>query len=120
MSGKNSIVVFVPMMVLGLLVTTFDASQIDSITCSDAISSMLPCLPFLEGSAPAVPSTDCCAGAKNVFQKADTTPVRRDLCNCFKSAATKFGVNPDRIKQLPHLCGITLSFSLNPKGNCSS
>lgn len=61
MSGKNTIALFVPMMVLGLLVATFDASQFDSSTCYD-----------------------CCVRANNVFQKADTTPVRRDLCNCFK------------------------------------
>ncbi|RHN66720.1 putative plant lipid transfer protein/Par allergen [Medicago truncatula] len=121
MSAKKNVSLFVPLMVLSMLMTTLYASQINDITCSEAISSLLPCLPFLEGSLPATPSTDCCAGATNLFHKVDTTKIqRKNICHCLKNTSTKFGVNSKRSKQLPQLCHINLSFSVDTKIDCNS
>ncbi|XP_058763856.1 non-specific lipid-transfer protein-like [Vicia villosa] len=108
-------------MILGMLVTTLDARQIDAITCPEALLALLPCLPYLQGTGPATPPTSaCCAGANNLNQKADTTQSRRDVCNCLKPAATRFNVNPDRSKQLPQLCNIKLSVSFDPSIDCNT
>ncbi|KAL5101275.1 hypothetical protein RYX36_005602, partial [Vicia faba] len=44
-----------------MLVTTLDARKIDAITCPDALLSLLPCLPYLQGTGPATPTSACCA-----------------------------------------------------------
>lgn len=120
MSGKKNVVVFVVVMVFSLFLTTMNAIQIDDITCSEALFSLIPCVPFLEGSNPPTPSPTCCSGANNLYQKANTTQIRRNICKCFKAASTKFGVNPDRAKQLPGLCSIPLSFPFDPKADCNT
>ncbi|WJX37875.1 hypothetical protein P8452_25596 [Trifolium repens] len=120
MSGKKCLALFVPLMVLCMLMITLDARQVDDITCSEAISSLLPCVPFLEGSLPATPSSDCCAGVTNIVNKANTTPIRRSTCQCLKNASTKFGVNVGRAKQLPQLCHVSLPFVIDPNVDCNS
>ncbi|XP_004513713.2 non-specific lipid-transfer protein A-like [Cicer arietinum] len=118
--GKKIIAFLMLVMVLGLQVTTLDARQIDDISCSKAIVSLEPCLPFLTGLGQPTPTTSCCEGAQNLNQKADTTPVRCDVCECLKGAAIKFGVNSDKTKQLPQLCNISLSFSFDPSIDCNT
>ncbi|XP_045797842.1 non-specific lipid-transfer protein-like [Trifolium pratense] len=118
--GKKYISLIMVAMVLGMLVTKLDASQIDDVSCQEALLSLLPCLPFLQGADPATPPSNCCAGANNLNQKAATTQIRRDICNCLKPAASRFGVHSDRSKQLPQLCNINLSFSFDPSIDCNS
>lgn len=121
MTGKKIIAFLTLVMVLGLqAVTTLDARQIDDISCSEAIVLLVPCVPFLTGLGQPTPSTSCCEGAQNLNQKADTTQVRRDVCECLKGASMKFGVNSDRTKQLPQLCNISLSFTLDPNIDCNT
>ncbi|XP_058782312.1 non-specific lipid-transfer protein A-like [Vicia villosa] len=102
-----------------VMTTTLHASEMDDVSCSEAILSLWPCLPFLEGSLPPTPSADCCTGAKNLFNKANTTPIKRKVCECLKDASTKFGVKPDRTAQLPQLCHIQLPFPIGPSTDCS-
>jgi hypothetical protein len=119
MMGKIYISLSMIVMVLGMLVTTLDARQIDDVSCPEALLSLLPCLPFLQGLGPDTPSSYCCAGANTLNQKANTTPIRRDVCNCLKPAASRFGVHSDRSKELPHLCNISLSVSFDPSTDCN-
>nr|XP_004513718.2 non-specific lipid-transfer protein A-like [Cicer arietinum] len=119
MLEKKSIAFLMLAMVLGLQVTPLYARQIDDISCPGAIFSLVPCVPFLTGLGSA-PSASCCAGANNVFQKADNVQARRDLCNCLKGASSKFGVNSDKAKQLPQLCNINLSFPIDLNIDCNT
>ncbi|XP_004513426.3 non-specific lipid-transfer protein A-like [Cicer arietinum] len=118
--GKKIIAFLMLVMVLGMQVRTLDAHQIDDISCFEAIISLVSCAPFLTGVGQPAPSTTCCEGAHNLFQKADTTQVRRDICQCLKGASIKFGVNSDKAKQLPQLCNIGLSFSFDPSIDCNT
>lgn len=121
MQGKKMVALLVPVMVLGLLVTTsFGGIQIDDITCSDALQYLEPCLPFLVGSSSGQPTAGCCEGTNTVFHSANTTQVRRELCKCFKEASTRFGFDPQRVKQLPQFCHISLSFPIDPRMDCNS
>lgn len=96
-------------MVLGMLVTPLLARQIDDIACPEALLSLLPCLPFLQGT-----------GLTNLNQKANTPQIRKDVCNCLKPAASRFGVKADRSKQLPQLCNINLSVPFDPSVDCNT
>ena len=120
MMGKKIISLYMLVMVLGMLVTTLDARQIDDVSCTSALFSLLPCLQFLQGIGPATPSSYCCAGANDLNQKASTTQIRRDVCNCLKPAASRFGVHSDRSRQLPHLCNISLSVPFDPTIDCNT
>ncbi|CAJ2627963.1 unnamed protein product [Trifolium pratense] len=107
-------------MVLGMLVTIMDASQIDDVSSQEVLLSLLPCLPFLQGTSPTTPPSNCCAGANNLNQKVTTTQIRMDICNCLKPAASRFGVHSKRSKQLPQLYNIGLSVSFDPSIDCNS
>ncbi|XVF27971.1 hypothetical protein REPUB_Repub14bG0155300 [Reevesia pubescens] len=99
------------------LVATADYS-VQALTCQQAITTLLPCQPFLTGVAPA-PIDPCCFAVVNVNAEATTTQARRDLCQCFKKAAPAFGVKPDKAKQLPQLCGVTVPVPIDPSVNCN-
>lgn len=114
------VALFVPLMALGLLVTASGARQINDIGCNEAIFDLLPCHDYLVGSSQGEPTPYCCQAANTIFQRADTTQVRRTLCVCFEQAFPMFGINPDQARQLPKLCNISLSFPIDPKLNCST
>lgn len=120
MEEKKAMALLVPVMAFGLLVTTFSASQIDDITCGEARSLLLPCLPYLEGSGPGEPPPACCEGATSVYQRANTTQVRREICVCLKNAAKDMPINQDRAKRLPEQCKLNVPFPLDPNVNCST
>ncbi|CAK8566049.1 unnamed protein product [Lathyrus sativus] len=120
MTGKKSISVSMFFMVLGMLVTPLFSRQIDDITCPEALLSLLPCLPFLQGTGPPTPPSNCCDALGNLNQKANTPQIRKDVCNCLKPAASRFKVNPDRSKQLPPLCNIKLSVPFDPSVDCNT
>ena len=120
MACKKFISLSMLVIILGMLVRTLEARKIDDVSCTSALFLLLPCLPFLQGVGPATPTSYCCAGANDLNQKANTTQIRRDVCNCLKPAASRFGVNPDRSKQLPQLCNITLSVPFDPSIDCNT
>lgn len=122
--SKQTMVVF---SVMSLLVIILAANSVTSsrpakndITCEEGMMKMLPCQPFLKGSEPARPSAECCVGVKEVFREANTTAVRRDLCECFKKAAGQLRLVPERAKLIPDLCHVSISFPIDPKMDCSS
>ncbi|GMN36433.1 hypothetical protein TIFTF001_006016 [Ficus carica] len=91
----------------------------NDISCQDAVPMLLPCQMFLKGSPPPTPSINCCLGVQKVFQQANTTEIRRNLCECFKKAAIEFGVDPARARQLPELCKIDIPFPIDPNIDCT-
>ncbi|XP_027340851.1 non-specific lipid-transfer protein 1-like [Abrus precatorius] len=110
--------VFVAVMTLWLMLSTFSTSQTDEITCDEAIPLFKPCKEYLVGSAEISPQ--CCEGANTVYKRASTTQNRRELCSCLKNAASKYGVKPDKAKQLPKLCKIDLPVPVDPSIDCNS
>jgi len=107
-----------------MLMTKSHGSQIDEIACSseaipEVFWTLFPCVPFLNGSLPATPSSDCCTRTNNLFQKANTTEFRRTLCQCVKIVSSDFIIDSERSKQLPQLCHIS-SFPIDPKIDCNS
>ncbi|CAL0306603.1 unnamed protein product [Lupinus luteus] len=120
MMVKNIVVVFMAMMALALLSTRSGASRINDISCLEATPLLLPCIPFLQATNDKKPTDACCSAASTIVQRATSTQNRRDLCQCFKQAASGIGLNPDHLKQLPELCKITISFPLDPNVDCNT
>ncbi|XP_015878147.3 non-specific lipid-transfer protein AP10 [Ziziphus jujuba] len=107
---------------LGLAIMVLGRSAPENdITCQQALTDLLPCTPFLKADAGAdQPGVPCCLGVQTVFQAANTTQIRRDLCGCFKKAAVVLGVKPERAKQIPTLCNIALTIPIDPSIDCST
>ncbi|EOY28844.1 PREDICTED: non-specific lipid-transfer protein AP10 isoform X1 [Theobroma cacao] len=105
--------------VLGLVVLFAAASSVHAITCQDAIMALMPCQKFLTGFA-YKPCALCCKAMANVNAAANTTQERRDLCTCFQQAGPALGVMPDKAKQLPQFCGLTVSVPMDPNIDCST
>ncbi|KAE9602818.1 hypothetical protein Lal_00050085 [Lupinus albus] len=120
MMEKNIAALFMSMMALALLSTTSNASRINDISCAEAIPILLPCLPFLKATDGQKPTASCCSAATTVVQRATSPQNRKDLCQCFKSAASGISINPGQLKQLPQLCNITISFPLDPNVDCNT
>ncbi|KAL8028494.1 hypothetical protein ABFX02_14G164100 [Erythranthe guttata] len=98
----------------------FTAPSSSSITCSDVIKDLRPCINYLRGgSGAAPPPSPCCAGALNLATSATTTVDKQTACACLKNAAKNINLNPDLAKALPSKCGISLSFQISPTVDCS-
>ncbi|KAJ8774355.1 hypothetical protein K2173_011604 [Erythroxylum novogranatense] len=89
-----------------------------AVTCDEAITSLLPCLPYLIGTNND-PAPTCCIAVKSLNDQASTTPIRRDLCYCFQNAAKSFHVNPEKAKSLPDLCHVQVPVPIDPNVDCS-
>lgn len=108
------------MIVIGLVVMVLNhACPAYGVTCPEALLTLMPCEPYLVGPGLGTPAVPCCTGIKNLVSLATTTEIRRNLCECFKRAVARFQINPDRLKQLPQFCKVSLLVPLDPKMDCS-
>ena len=102
-----------------ILVINASASPSDGITCEEALTQLISCNPYFLGFSQ-LPSPICCKGVQNVLQQANTTTIRRSLCECFKNAAKAFEIIPERLKQLPQLCKVEVPVPLDPNVDCTT
>ncbi|XP_057440337.1 non-specific lipid-transfer protein 1-like [Lotus japonicus] len=96
------------------------APVVQAITCSQVTANVAPCITYLTGGG--APSPGCCAGVKSAFAAATTTPARRAICNCLKSAAGGIpgGINDNFAQALPAKCGVNIPFKISVSTNCAS
>ncbi|CAF2019348.1 unnamed protein product [Brassica napus] len=90
-----------------LVLAVYMAAPSEStITCGTVTSTLARCIGYLTNSG-SLPS-DCCVGVKSLNQMAQTTPDRRQVCECLKSAAKDItGLNTDLVATLPTTCGVS-------------
>ena len=121
MLEKKVMAVLMLAMAFAMSVTTLGANQINDISCAEAMPLFVPCLPYLAGFGPTDPPPFlCCTGALAVFQRANNTQDRRNLCECFQVAVAASGFNIERAELLPVLCKIISPFPYYPDINCST
>ncbi|KAH7569401.1 hypothetical protein ACOSQ2_013095 [Xanthoceras sorbifolium] len=89
-----------------------------AVTCADALTTIMPCKPFLVDGADK-PSVPCCIGVKKVKDMASNPADRREICECFKKAAPGMGVDPAKAEALPGLCGVQFPFPIKPDIDCN-
>lgn len=119
-SGKTfcSKWVITVMVIAVIMGSTADAGS-GSISCGDAVSTLVPCESFVLGSSLPPPSAECCSSAQKLESMADTTEKRRALCRCFEQVSPSFGVKPDRVKSLPVYCKLKITLPGDPHFDCS-
>uniref|UniRef100_A0A0D9WQZ8 Non-specific lipid-transfer protein n=1 Tax=Leersia perrieri TaxID=77586 RepID=A0A0D9WQZ8_9ORYZ len=114
--SKNVIAVVLFAMLLSLPRQLVEA---DEVSCSDVISTVSPCLGFLQGDEDH-PSGECCDGLSGLVAAAATTEDRQAACECLKSAAGQFtAVEAAPTRDLPADCGLSLPYTLSPDVDCS-
>ncbi|KAG0465284.1 hypothetical protein HPP92_019448 [Vanilla planifolia] len=91
------------------------APPASGISCSDAVSALIPCGSYLLGAGGEVPSPTCCQSAQALNRAAATVGSRRALCECLKKTGPSFGVRSDRASRLPYLCKLKLNFPMSPQ-----
>ncbi|KAG8363541.1 hypothetical protein BUALT_Bualt19G0033100 [Buddleja alternifolia] len=96
----------------------FLAAPAASITCSDVIKDIRPCLNYLKSGSGAPPAP-CCSGASNLASSATTTADKQTACNCLKNASKNTNLKPELAKALPKNCGISLPFEVSTTVDCS-
>ncbi|KAJ9176656.1 hypothetical protein P3X46_011942, partial [Hevea brasiliensis] len=105
--------------VLLFVISSGNTVQGQGITCTQAITTLQPCLPFLLGTAPS-PVPFCCSGIQTLVREATTTAIRRQLCQCIKTAAESAGVIPGNAQKLPGLCKVNFPVPTDPNVDCST
>ncbi|KAG8365371.1 hypothetical protein BUALT_Bualt18G0097700 [Buddleja alternifolia] len=85
---------------LGLLILTVNPghAQLDCVT--GILPSLLPCQSFLTSLVPLLPTSDCCAAAKNFTGLGDSN----SLCKCLKLDI--LNILPFKLDLIPNLCGL--------------
>ncbi|KAG8385773.1 hypothetical protein BUALT_Bualt03G0080100 [Buddleja alternifolia] len=102
-----------------LLIMALATSRVSAISCTEAVTKLMPCQPFLLGTASSV-TVPCCQGAVSLSQLIGSKPGElKSTCECLKQAAASMGVNVDRAKQLPQLCNITVTVPIDPNVDCN-
>ncbi|CAN1297963.1 Non-specific lipid-transfer protein [Linum perenne] len=120
MRRTNNMNIIATMSIVALIIMSSTTSVIaqSPVTCPSALLQLLPCLTYLTKQAPS-PSPQCCSNVKQLNDEANTTPIRQQVCNCIKSAALSYHVDPAVAKGLPELCHVSVPVPVDPKIDCS-
>ncbi|KAF9609208.1 hypothetical protein IFM89_014049 [Coptis chinensis] len=108
--------------IIGFLVMLVMAQSmlkpIEAFTCMEVTSLLLPCLPYLIGTAPQ-PAVSCCEGVNRLNSMAANTPERRQACTCIRQAAAQYPqIKDDAVSSLPSKCGVKLPFGISKSTDC--
>ncbi|GKV02298.1 hypothetical protein SLEP1_g14752 [Rubroshorea leprosula] len=91
----------------------------NALTCSEISSQLSPCLSYLRNGGSV--SSKCCSGVENLNNKSNTTPLRQQPCNCFRTLASEVsGIKTEYASSLPGKCGVNLQYKISWDTNCNS
>ncbi|KAK7323786.1 hypothetical protein VNO77_27277 [Canavalia gladiata] len=105
---------FVTFVLLILLASTSEAT----LSCSDVIKNLRPCVSYLM-SGSGQPPAACCSGAKALASAASTSEDKKTACNCIKSTSKSININSQLAQALPKNCGINVPITISPNADCS-
>lgn len=88
-----------------------------TIQCGTVTSTLAQCVNYLTNSSP-LPS-GCCVGVKSLYQMAQTTEDRQQVCECLKVAGKEIkGLKTDLVASLPTTCGVSIPYPISFSTNC--
>ena len=96
----------------GLAITRLSEGQMPA-SCDEYNPLFSPCVPYLINPEFGIPSPRCCAGAAQVFGKANNPAAIQKLCTCLVASMPNLGFKPQKLIQLPAGCKIKLSFPID-------
>ncbi|KAI7747988.1 hypothetical protein M8C21_027912 [Ambrosia artemisiifolia] len=89
-----------------------------AITCGKVVSSLLPCLGYLQSRGALTPA--CCNGVKSLNTAANNSADRKTACGCLKNAyKSNPGINQGNAASLPSKCGVNIPYKISPNTDCS-
>ncbi|PKU79669.1 non-specific lipid-transfer protein 3 [Dendrobium catenatum] len=104
---------------LALATAAAAAAAAPRLSCSDAVSALIPCGSFLIGSAGNFPTKECCQSAQELNKAAARKADRQTLCKCLEQLGPSFGVKPAFARRLPVYCKLQLTIPISTNANCS-
>lgn len=103
--------------VLLLVVYSLTTSEA-TLSCTEVIKDLRPCVTYLS-SGSGQPPAACCSGVKALVAAAVTSEDKKAACTCIKNTSKSLTINAQLAQALPSNCGITLSISISPNADCS-
>ena len=113
----KTVTAFVVMM--AVMVVSWGGAAEGAVTCQDVVSAMAPCAAYLMGNAQ-TPAPACCPAVQSLNSRLTAVSDRQTACNCFKQAATSYGVSLPKAQALPRLCKVSLNVAVAPNVNCAN
>ncbi|XP_021903773.1 non-specific lipid-transfer protein 3-like [Carica papaya] len=105
-----------------LVVIAMMAVQSESaVTCPQVVSKLRPCVVYVANQGPL--QAECCTGIRALYSLAQTTPDRRNVCNCIKNAISGFSFSSTNLNLaagLPAKCGVNLPYKISPSTDCNN
>ncbi|KAK6943018.1 Bifunctional inhibitor/plant lipid transfer protein/seed storage helical domain [Dillenia turbinata] len=91
----------------------------EALTCAQVDTALVPCVPFLTGSAPA-PASGCCDGVKSIKAMVASPTDKQAACNCVKEAANRYtNIKDDAATALPSKCGVDIGVPISRSVDCT-
>ncbi|CAA2958451.1 non-specific lipid-transfer AP10-like [Olea europaea subsp. europaea] len=112
--GSNT---YLPGLVILALISFSPIDPVNAISCTQALTDLLPCQAFLIGMGDV--TVPCCQGVQALIQIVSSQADRKSVCVCLKQAAFSANVNQERVKELPQLCKIDVPKPFQPDGECN-
>ncbi|KAK6150470.1 hypothetical protein DH2020_015402 [Rehmannia glutinosa] len=89
-----------------------------AISCSTVLSSLSPCLGYIQRGGTVPPG--CCDGVRSLNSATSTTPDLQAACGCIKSLVPSTGSNPALVNSLPGICHVNIPYKYSPSLDCSN
>jgi len=82
-------------------------------SCDEYNPLFSPCVPYLVNLDFGIPSPRCCAGAAQVFGKANNPAAIQKLCTCLVVTMPNLSFKPQKLTQFSAACKIKLLFPID-------
>ncbi|WVY92663.1 hypothetical protein V8G54_031751 [Vigna mungo] len=109
---EKKVLVLVMFVITYCLAITNKSEGQMSPTCDEYNPLFIPCVPYLVNPDFSTPTARCCVGASQQLTKGNNPAVLKKLCTCLDASTANLGFFPQKLIQLPTMCKIKLSFSI--------
>ncbi|BAT88786.1 hypothetical protein LR48_Vigan09g083400 [Vigna angularis] len=111
MVEKKVLATMMFVMAYGLALTNLSEGQMPA-TCDEYNPLFSPCVPYLVNPDFSTPTSRCCVGAAQQLTKGNNPAALKKLCTCLDDTTANLGFLSQKLIQLPKMCNIKLSFSI--------
>lgn len=117
--GPSAIVGMV-LMAQAMMCASDVGDELPCVTCSEALSTMEVCLPFLGGLGSDEPIPRCCLAGLRLTEMASTPETRKAVCECFRETKLDPPILLRRVELLRLSCVRNLPIASDPNQDCAT